>query len=278
MTVLVTAQELARALASPTPPLVLDVRWHLTDAGGEAEFLAGHVPGARWIDLERDLAATPGAQGRHPLPDPAVLQTAMRRAGVSAGSRVVACDGGDHMGASRLWWLLADAGVDVVVLDGGFRAWTQAGLPVEAGPAAPGPEGDLVVRGGRLPVVDADGVEAAVRSGRPVVDVRAAERYAGEVEPIDPVAGHIPGAVNRPGTSCFGPDGRYLPAGELRRLFDDLAPAVVMCGSGVTACRTLLGLAAAGRTGDALYAGSWSEWITDPSRPVAVGADPGRLA
>ncbi|TGN76758.1 sulfurtransferase [Streptomyces bauhiniae] len=279
MTVIITAAELARDLAGPTPPTLLDVRWQLSapDApafDARAAYEAGHLPGAVFVDLDRELAAPPGPRGRHPLPDLAEFGAAMRRAGVSAGTPVVVYDGGQGWAAARAWWLLRATGhPDVRVLDGGLTAWEgplSTDLPTPAqGDFAPLPE--------PAGVLDADSAAQLAGSGV-LLDARAGERYRGEVEPIDRVGGHIPGALSAPTMENVGPDGRFLPAADLRDRFKALgvsgdAPVGVYCGSGVSAAHEALALAIAGIPA-ALYVGSWSEWSNDPSRPVAVGPDP----
>jgi len=255
-------------------PVVLDVRWRLVGPRGSADYRESHLPGAVYVDLDADLCGPPGAGGRHPLPDPAALQAVLRRAGVSADRPVVVYDLGDGTAAARAWWTLRWAGLtDVAVLDGGWAAWTAAGLPVTAEVPVPKPS-DLVVQPGGMPVLDA-AAAAAVASDGVLLDVRAPERYRGETEPIDPVAGHIPGAVNLPTGVHLGPGGLLRTAGELRARFEaagvrDGVPVGAYCGSGVTAAHTVLALTVAGHT-PALYVGSWSDWITDPSRPIATG-------
>ncbi|MFI1289837.1 sulfurtransferase [Streptomyces sp. NPDC020792] len=282
MNAIISASDLASALAEPRPPVLLDVRWQLslaTAAGaapfdGRAAHAAGHIPGAVFVDLDRELASAPGGNGRHPLPDTEVFGAAMRRAGVSADRPVVVYDGGQGWAAARAWWLLRWTGhPDVRVLDGGLAAWEG---PLETDVPEPA-EGDFVPKPGALPLLDADGAAALARSGV-LFDARAGERYRGEVEPIDPVGGHIPGAVSAPTTENAGPDGRFLPAAQLRARFTALGAADgrdvgVYCGSGVSAAHEVLALAVAGVPA-ALYVGSWSEWSSDPSRPVAVGPDP----
>lgn len=257
--------------------VVVDTRLALTGATGYERYAAGHIPGAAYLDVDDHLAAPPGAGGRHPLPDPGRFVAAVRRAGVSRGSRVVAYDDGPGTAAARLWWLLRDYGHDdVLVLDGGLAAWTAAGRPVSTDPVHPAP-GDWEGTPGRLPVVEAEAVPDLAAAGV-LLDVRAAERFRGEHEPIDPVAGHIPGAVNAPLAENTDDLGRFLPDEHLRARFralgvgDDVAVAAY-CGSGVTATQTLLALRLAGFPDAALYPGSWSGWITDPSRPVATGQD-----
>lgn len=247
--------------------LVLDARWNLSGPSGHEEYLAGHLPGAVWIDLDRDLAAPAGEGGRHPLPESEVFVAAMRRAGVRNERPVVVCDGGSTLGAARLWWLLRDHGhPDVWVLDGGFAAWQAAGRPVATGEVEVEP-GDFSGEPGQLGQVTVDDILAEDLA---LVDVRTPERFAGHHEPVDPVAGHIPGAVNVPAGESFD-RGRFRPADELAAHFEAVPDgAVIYCGSGVTAAQTVLALALAGRDDVALYPGSWSGWITDPTRPVAT--------
>ncbi|MFJ8899721.1 sulfurtransferase [Streptomyces sp. NPDC102370] len=282
MNAIISASELAAALQTDRPPVLLDVRWQLSTAAangeppfdGRAAYAAGHLPGAVFVDLDRELASAPGLRGRHPLPDLAVFGAAMRRAGVSAGTPVVVYDGGIGWAAARAWWLLRWTGhPDVRVLDGGLPAWQG---PLET--AVPEPaEGDFVPEPGDTGVLDADGAADLARTGV-LLDARAGERYRGEVEPIDPVGGHIPGALSAPTSDNVGADGRFRPADELRARFGELgvtpgAPVGVYCGSGVSAAHEVLALAVAGIPA-ALYVGSWSEWSSDSDRPVAVGPDP----
>ncbi|MER6473990.1 sulfurtransferase [Streptomyces collinus] len=282
MTAIITATELAEDLAGQAPPVLLDVRWQLSTAkaagapafDGRAEYAAGHLPGAVFVDLDRELASAAGEHGRHPLPDLAEFGAAMRRAGVSSGRPVVVYDGGQGWAAARAWWLLRWTGhPDVRVLDGGLPSW-RGELSTE--PVTPA-EGDFEPAPAAAGLLDADAAAALARSGV-LLDARAGERYRGEVEPIDRVGGHIPGAVSAPTTENVGPDGRFLPAADLRDRFKALgvsedAPVGVYCGSGVSAAHEVLALAVAGLPA-ALYVGSWSEWSADPARPVAVGPDP----
>ncbi|GAA4544556.1 MULTISPECIES: sulfurtransferase [Streptomyces] len=282
MNAIISASDLVKDLDSARPPVLLDVRWQLSAAkaageppfDGRTAYEAGHLPGAVYVDLDRELASAPGKGGRHPLPDLAQFGTAMRRAGVSAGTPVVVYDGGQGWAAARAWWLLSWTGhPDVRVLDGGLPSWEG---PLETSVPAPA-EGDFVPEPGVTGLLDADAAAALARSGV-LLDARAGERYRGEVEPIDPVAGHIPGAVSAPTTENVGADGRFLPAGELRERFGGLgvregSRVGVYCGSGVSAAHEVLALAAAGIPAE-LYVGSWSEWSSDPDRPVAVGPDP----
>ncbi|CAL9309492.1 sulfurtransferase [Streptomyces sp. SudanB25_2051] len=276
---LVSAADLAAELASPQPGgtglVLLDVRWELGGPPGRPAYEAGHIPGAVYVDLDTELAGPPGEGGRHPLPDPEAFGAAMRAAGVSSGSRVVAYDGGQGWAAARAWWLLRWAGhADVRVLDGGLAAWRG-----ELSTAVPEPvPGDFVPVPGGLPLLHADGAAALARTGL-LLDARAGERYRGEVEPIDPVGGHIPGAVSAPTTENVAADGRFLPAEALAARFKELgaldAPEVgVYCGSGVSGAHEVLALETAGVRA-ALYAGSWSDWTRDPSRPVATGPERG---
>jgi thiosulfate/3-mercaptopyruvate sulfurtransferase len=252
------------------------VRWELgwpPGAGAEA-YRAGHIPGAVYVDLDTELAAPPGRGGRHPLPDRADFEAAMRLAGVSAARPVVVYDGASSVAAARAWWLLRYFGHPAVsVLDGGLRAWTAAGGPVESGqrPAEPG---DFVARPGGMPLLDAEGAARLAGEGV-LLDARAPERFRGESEPIDPVAGHVPGAVNLPGAELLQKTGCFLSAEQLRQRFaaagvDPRREVGSYCGSGVSAAHEVLALELAGYRG-ALYAGSWSEWIVDPGRPVALG-------
>jgi thiosulfate/3-mercaptopyruvate sulfurtransferase len=275
------ADELAGELAGRPGPVLLDARWRLGGPPGRDSYRTGHLPGAVFIDLDRDLSGPPGPAGRHPLPDPAVFQAAMRAAGVSRDRPVVVYDDGDGLPAARGWWMLRYHGHrDVRVLDGGYRAWLAAGLPVTTAAAAPAP-GDFTARPGQMPVLDASAAGAMARGGL-LFDARSADRYRGENEHVDPVAGHIPGAVSAPSAGNSNPDGTLKSATDLADRFASLgvgpgpagagtAPAVgAYCGSGVTAAHEVLALALAGIPA-ALYVGSWSDWITDPSRPVATG-------
>jgi thiosulfate/3-mercaptopyruvate sulfurtransferase len=274
---LITPDQLARALDGPSPPLLLDVRWTvgLPPGNGLPAYGQGHLPGAVFVDLDAELAGPPGGRGRHPLPHREAFQAAMRRHGVSASRPVVAYDQGDNVGAARAWWTLGFFGhPDVRVLDGGFAAWVAAGRPVTAEQPQPTPGDFTASPGGRLMLDAAQAAELA--RGGVLLDARTLIRYRGEQEPIDPVAGHIPGAVSAPTTDSMDADrGTFLPAPVLREQFAALGavPGVAVgayCGSGVTGAHTVLALAAAGIPA-ALYVGSWSEWITDPTRPVALG-------
>jgi thiosulfate/3-mercaptopyruvate sulfurtransferase len=275
---LVSVEQLAAELdeAATGPAIVLaDVRWTLNGPPGRPVYEAGHLPGAVYVDLESELTTHGPVGGRHPLPDPDVLQRALRRAGVSTATPVVVYDGATSLAASRLWWLLSDAGhPDVRVLDGGYAAWLAAGRPVETGPGPTPAAGDFVVASGHRRVVDAEAVLSRAGTGPVLVDVRAADRYAGENETIDPIAGHIPGAVNRPSMANLAESGRFRSAAEIAEGYADLpGDPVLYCGSGITAAHTLLALETIGRTGS-IYPGSWSDWITDPDRPRATGPTP----
>ena len=282
-TTLVSAEDLHAAL-DRDDLVVLDARVSLADrAAGEALFRSGHVPGARHADLDRDLSdhTKPNA-GRHPWPDAASFCAALQRWGVAPDTQVVAYDAGDGaLAAARAWFLLRVLGHRrVAVLDGGFARWTALGLPVSTEIAAPQPTRyDASFDESRL--LDAAGVETHLAHAGTLLDARAGERFRGEVEPLDRVAGHVPGAINRPYAQNLR-DGRFKPAAELAtefdRALDGAAPGdvAVMCGSGVTACHHLLAMEHAGRPGARLFTGSWSGWIDDPGRPVATGAADGR--
>jgi thiosulfate/3-mercaptopyruvate sulfurtransferase len=272
---LISAAELADQVGGPRPPALLDVRWSLSGPSGIEPYRAGHLPGAVFVDLDTELAGPIGAStGRHPLPAIADLQAAARRWGLRTGQPVVTYDDTHGAGAARAWWLLRWAGLDDVrVLDGGLAAWVNAGGALTTGDSDPSP-GDVELDAGHLPTLDAD--QAARLANRAVLlDARSAERFRGEVEPIDPIAGRIPGAVSAPTTDNLDGDGRLLDEDALRRRFAELgvdpdSEVGVYCGSGVTAAHEILALATIG-VDAALYPGSWSEWITDPSRPVATG-------
>ncbi|MEU2739979.1 sulfurtransferase [Streptomyces sp. NPDC007095] len=282
MNAIISAAELASDLAGPNPPVVLDIRWQLSTAtaagaapfDGRAAYAAGHIPGAVFVDLDAELAGEPGVGGRHPLPDLEVFGEAMRTAGVSADRDVVVYDGGVGWAAARAWWLLGWTGhPSVRVLDGGLAAWSG---PVSSEIPEPAP-GTFEPAAGARPLLDADGAAALARTGL-LLDARAGERYRGEVEPIDPVGGHIPGAVSAPTTENVTETGEFRPSGELAERFKSLgvtgtSEVGVYCGSGVSAAHEVLALAVAGIPA-ALYVGSWSEWSRDGSRPVAVGPDP----
>lgn len=269
---LVSTTELRALLVREPRPVLLDVRYRLGGPPGGREHEAGHVPGAAYVDLDRDLAAPPGAGGRHPLPDSGTFLAAMRAAGVRADRPVVVYDDWAGHAAARAWWLLRHHGHrDVRVLDGGWSAWVADGGEVETGPVVP-EHGDLDGEPGHMPVVEGEDVlDVGV-----LVDARAPERYRGEVEPVDPVAGHVPGAVNVPTARNLTEDGRFRPVEELQEVYAGVgavpgADVAAYCGSGVTACLDVLALELVGVRA-ALYPGSWSGWITDPSRPVTSGS------
>ncbi|MFE1949741.1 sulfurtransferase [Streptomyces sp. NPDC059524] len=283
MNAIITASELASELAGATPPVLLDVRWQLSTAkaagepafDGRAEYRAGHIPGAVFIDLDAELAGHAGASGRHPLPDTEAFGATMRTAGVSADRDVVVYDGGQGWAAARAWWMLRWTGhPSVRVLDGGLAAWDG---PLETSVPAPR-AGTFTPAPGARGLLDADDAAALARSGL-LLDARAAERYRGDVEPIDRIGGHIPGAVSAPTTENVAEDGRFRPAAELAERFKSLGATGdpdqvgVYCGSGVSGAHQVLALAVAGIDAQ-LYVGSWSEWSSDASRPVATGPDP----
>ncbi len=271
---LIRARELAAALRGPAPPTVLDVRWQLGGPPTRAEYELAHIPGAAFVDLDAELAGPPGAGGRHPLPEARSFERAMRRAGVSAHRPVVVYDASASLSAARAWWTLRYFGhADVAVLDGGLAAWVAAGYPLEADVPDVAP-GDFAAHPGGMPVLDAAAAGALASGDEGVLlDARAPERYRGESEPIDPVAGHIPGAVNRPTTENVEADGRFRDPDRLRAAFAEAGvregAVGAYCGSGVTAAHEVLALEVAGYPGARLYVGSWSEWIEDPRRPVA---------
>jgi thiosulfate/3-mercaptopyruvate sulfurtransferase len=267
---LISTAELRDRLGHVT---VLDVRYKLGGQSGPGEYTLGHVPGAVYVDVDSELASAPGPGGRHPLPETAVFEAAMRRAGVRQDRTVVVYDDWTGLGAGRAWWLLRFHGhADTVLLDGGWAAWVADGGEVDTG-IAMSPSGDFVARPGQLPVVEADKVlDVPV-----LVDARAPERYRGETEPIDPVAGRIPGAVNVPTSTNLQADGRFRPPEQLKALYeaagvptDGTQEVGVYCGSGVTAVHDIVALELIGVQA-ALYPGSWSGWIADPSRPVERG-------
>lgn len=277
MSQLLSVVELSELLDRAAPVRLLDVRWRLDRPDGHAEYLEGHLPGAVYVDLDRELASleTPDA-GRHPLPDTASLQSAARRWGVNARDLVVAYDDVKGIAAARAWWLLRQAGVDVLVLDGGLRAWTAAGKSLETGEIAPA-LGDVELADIGADALTIDEAAAFPASGV-LLDVRASERYRGELEPLDPAAGHIPGAVNLPTFAHIAPDGTLHDAAALRAAFAEVGvepgtPVAAYCGSGITAAHTALALAEAGIEGK-VFPGSWSQWSTTPGRPIATGPRP----
>ncbi|WP_062301156.1 sulfurtransferase [Demequina subtropica] len=275
MTVLISPSELVDELASSAPPRLLDVRWALAQPDGHADFEASHIPGAVYVDVDTELADIGDpARGRHPLPTPEAFQAAARAWGLDDGDAVVVYDAGPSYGAARAWWLLRHAGVhDVRILDGGLAEWVGEGGPVEAGAVEPRP-GAITLGWGHMPVIDGDAAAAWPEHGF-LLDARAPERFRGDIEPMDPVAGHIPGAVNAPTSDNLAEDGRFYGRGGLGERFADLGidasdPVAVYCGSGVTAAHEIAALEIAGFRA-ALYPGSWSEWANTPGRPVGTG-------
>ncbi|MGE0800914.1 MAG: sulfurtransferase [Lautropia sp.] len=286
-TTLISVEELAAAIDHC---VVIDCRHDLADtSAGERAYAEGHIPSAHFLHMDRDLSGPmTGSNGRHPLPDREAFRRRLEALGVSDDTQLVAYDSHGGAMAGRVWamarWLGHDA---VAVLDGDLRAWRTAGYPLATEPTpAPARPGRLdPARPSRLALVPVDAIVAAIASpdalqvdALQVLDARAAERYSGAVEPIDPVAGHIPGAINRFHGRNLRPDGRFKPAEALRDEFEallgdrDPASIVHQCGSGVTACHNLLAMEHAGIPGSRLYAGSWSEWVADPGRPVARGS------
>ncbi len=277
---LISGADLAARLGDPGLAIV-DVRHDLAqpESWGEQQYRAGHVPGARFASVDRDLSgARSGRNGRHPLPTPEAASATLGRLGIDGSRQVVAYDQGNGMFAARLWWMLRWLGHDAVaVLDGGYAGWIAAGHPVSLAPPATGAVMFGVSR--VLPTVAAAGVAASLpRHTLLLVDARAPERYRGEVEPVDPVAGHIPGALNHPYVRNVGPDGRFRPPDELRAEFETMLRGrsaediVHYCGSGMSACHNVLAMAVAGYPLPRLYPGSWSEWVADRGHPVATGA------
>ncbi len=278
--VLISAADLAVRLTRADPPILLDIRWVAGKVDLDA-YLAGHLPGAVFLDLDADLAAPPGVGGRHPLPEPADLQAVWRLAGIDDASSVVVYDTRDSSVAARAWWLLRWSGLTRVrVLDGGFAAWAgDPTRPVESGPGSVPLPGSMTVVPGCMPTVDADRVREITLGDGTLLDARAAARFRGEVEPLDPIAGHIPGAVNLPLTDLLAPDGTFSGTAEIAAAFDgvlgppesdEAGEVAASCGSGVTACHLILGAAAVGRS-IALYPGSYSGWLA-LGRPVSIGS------
>jgi thiosulfate/3-mercaptopyruvate sulfurtransferase len=274
---LIDVDSLQKLLGEPRLAVV-DCRFDLMNPGaGHQAYLKGHIPDARYADLNRDLSAPIGpGTGRHPLPAPETFAAWLGAAGIGNGAQVVAYDDANGSIAARLWWMLRWVGHDAVaVLDGGYKAWAARGGRLQSGPAD--------FRAEKFtPRIDAHAVLSTAEVERVLqdpaallVDARAQERYAGTAEPIDPVAGHIPGAVNHPFSANLDADGHFLPGDEIKRRWQERLSGrqpqqlIAMCGSGVTACHNLLSLEVAGLSGAKLYAGSWSEWIRDPRRPVA---------
>ena len=277
-TTLISTAELAAHLGDPNY-VVVDSRHMLTDVdAGERAYRVAHVPGAHFLHLDRDLSGTKtGANGRHPLPPIPVLAESLGHIGVDAGKQVVVYDQNSGMWASRLWWMLHWLGHErVAVLDGGFDKWQAEQRPVTA--ELPGARPTTFVPRPPAPTASASEIVQHLGDGSlTILDARAPERFRGDMEPIDPVAGHIPGAINRPYTINLTPQGTFKSAEALRHEFEaqlgarSTASVVHQCGSGVTACHNLLAMEHAGLTGSVLYPGSWSEWSADPARPVARG-------
>ncbi|CAN5410105.1 sulfurtransferase [soil metagenome] len=279
MSLLISAADLA---AVTRPVVVLDVRWRLDRPDGSDDFRTGHVPGAVYVDLDHELAAFGApADGRHPLPSVEAFQLSARAWGINNDSTVVVYDDGGNLASARAWWLLRYAGVaDVRLLDGGLGAWVAEGLPLEMGDVNPTP-GSVTLTYGHLPVVEADDVLDIAASGA-MLDARAPERYRGETEPIDPIAGHIPGAVNTPTGANIDATGHFLDPETLRARFlaagvDADRPLATYCGSGVTAAHNIVALTLAGFT-PALYPGSWSQWSNQTDRPIETGTYQGATA
>lgn len=272
---LITVAELSRLIDAGDPVTILDVRWRLDEPDGRPAYLQGHLPDAVYVSLEDELSDhTVGGRGRHPLPSGRAVEAAARRWGVRQGVPTVVYDAWNRAGSARAWWVLTAAGLaDVRILDGGLAAWRAAGNDLHTGPATP-PPGDVTAAhdnlySGALPTLTAQQVGRGVT----LLDARAPERFRGDVEPIDPVAGHIPGAKNLPSGSMLADDGTFLADDALARLVSDHdGPLGAYCGSGVTASITLAALASIGRQA-ALFPGSWSEWSADPDRAVARGAE-----
>ena len=270
---LIAPARLRAELDGPTPPVVLDVRWALGDHDGHRHYLDGHVPRAVYVDLETELAGpASAAAGRHPLPPLTSLESAARRWGISDGSAVVVYDDVGNLSAARAWWLLRWGGVrGVRMLDGGLAAWLTSGGPIDTGEEVPIP-GNVALSAGHMPVLDIDAAAAMASDGL-LLDARAGERFRGETEPVDPRAGHIPGAVSAPTFENLDAGGAFLETAELAERFRSLGAADaaaigVYCGSGISAAHEIAALSLAGFDA-ALYPGSWSQWSADPARPAA---------
>ncbi len=282
MQTLIDAAALRERMQARKRTVLLDVRWTLGGPHGRDPYLSGHIPGAVFVDLETELAGHGTAQqGRHPLPDPAALTQAARRWGINTADTVVAYDDGGNMAAARAWWLLRDGGFDrVALLDGGLGAWRAAGYPLADGDELP-PGGNVQLGSGRMPAIGAGAAVTGLADVRRwpaagiLLDARAGERYRGETEPMDPRAGHIPGAVSAPTSANLAADKRFLPAAELTARFAALGvtpstAVAVYCGSGVTAAHEIAALEIAGIRA-ALFPGSFSAWSNHPDLPVATG-------
>lgn len=282
MNTLVDVSWLKERMAAGGPVVLLDARWALGDPHGHEHYLEEHIPGALYVDLPTQLAAAADPRrGRHPLPSLTRFQESARSWGIRNNDVVVAYDDSGNMAAARLWWLLRYAGFpSVFLLDGGLAAWKEAGFPVEEGDRKAAP-GDVTLAEGAMPVIDAAEASRWHQSGV-LLDARAGERYRGEFEPVDPRAGHIPGAVSAPATGNLDDDGRFLPAAELKERFAGLgvgpgSSVAVYCGSGVTAAHEVAALEIAGITA-ALFPGSFSEWSNNSDNKVATGPEPGGTA
>lgn len=281
-TTLISARELQQLMASGAPLRVYDCSFELMKPeAGAAQYTEEHIPGSVYVHLDHHLSDKQGADrasgGRHPLPSRETIARRMASLGLSDGEQVVVLDrqGANYCG--RLWWMLKWCGHEAVaVLDGGLAAWKAAGGALASGPSPTPEPGHFTLKPTAAATASTNSISTSLgRSTQTLIDARAGARFRGEVEPLDPVAGHIPGATLRPFTANLQPDGRFKPAAQLRAEFDRLAtpPAQVVhqCGSGVTACHNLLAMAHAGLEGSRLYPGSWSEWCADPARPVALG-------
>lgn len=276
-TILVHAAELNAALASSSPPVLLDVRWALGATDGFEKYLEAHIPGAVYVDLPMELAGSGEAtDGRHPLPDVADLQENARRWGIDDGGSVVVYDATGNLAAARAWWLLRWGGfADVRLLDGGIQAWQRAGFATSSGEEVARRRGTVTLTSGAMPTLSTDDAATVATTGV-LLDARAGERYRGEVEPMDSRAGHIPGAVSAPTSENLTDDGTFADAEILRARFAALGVGEgdsvgVYCGSGVHATHQIVALANAGIDA-ALYPGSWSAWSSDPGRPVETGS------
>jgi thiosulfate/3-mercaptopyruvate sulfurtransferase len=279
MNTLMNVETLQQRMTSGARTVLLDVRWALGDPHGRAHYGEAHIPGAVFVDLEVELSGHGDARaGRHPLPQPEAFLESARRWGINNGDTVVAYDDGGNTSAARLWWLLRYAGFErVQLLDGGLAAWRAAGYPLDRGQEQPC-LGDVRLSFGQLPTVDI-GEAAAWPANGVLLDARAVERYRGETEPVDPKAGHIPGALSAPTGGNLAADQRFLPATQLAERFAALGitaatPVAVYCGSGVTAAHEVAALEIAGIRA-ALFPGSWSAWSNHSELPVATGAEPG---
>ncbi len=279
MRTLMDVQTLRERMISGQRTVLLDVRWKLGDRDGDGQgrYRQAHIPGAVYVDLPAQLASAPSAaEGRHPLPEPEAFREAARDWGINNDDVVVAYDDNGGLSAARVWWLLRDGGFDTVyLLDGGLAAWRAEGYELDSGDELAS-LGNVELGSGRMPRLELD--EVLDFAGTSVLlDARATERYRGELEPVDPRAGHIPGAVSAPTTENLAPDGHFLPAAELAARFKDLGAdgrdVAVYCGSGINAAHQIAALAEAGIDA-ALFPGSWSQWCGHPDLPIATGAEP----